>query len=216
MKISRKHRHKLFWPIGLLILAVIPLCFFRHAATNQDFREKYTMEINLHPFLECIGNMKKDKSDLDIPPYGNWKRYDFTEDESSNSLKFIDLRQEIKHFKARRDTVKGIQITLSRSMPYDRFVKIIDMLNLEDVTRFSISNSAVWVHKYSRQPAHPAHRIDGDRFVCGGNFGSYPLSLNWIQYTKESIRHLPLSIVIIWFIIFGVNLFQIYRFSLHQ
>jgi len=222
MTIFRKYRRKLFWPAGLIILALVPLGFFRYIATDPRFHQKYVMEIILPPFGDDFKWIKDREPEFDIPQKGMWTKYEFSEDESYNSLLLVLLRQEIRRFMIRRDTIQGIQISLNRQMPYDRFVRIIDMLDLENVTRFTIFGSSVWVHKFYR---HPITEPDYSHlFICGGvHTVSMPESA-WTQrinqryieyrnYLSEAIISLPYSVISIWLLIFAFNIFRINRYS---
>lgn len=85
------------------------------------------------PSSEFFTWIKRREPDFGTSLKGKWNKFDFTEEESYNSSELIYLRREIRCFMVQSDTVQGIQISLNRLMPYCGFVKIIDVLNVENV-----------------------------------------------------------------------------------
>jgi hypothetical protein len=208
----------MFWPIGLLVLAIIPLVFYWHIANDPIYHTKYTMEINMPPSGDYFKIQKRIYPNLDVPPSGNWKIFSFSGDVASNELRLAELQQEVKRFMKQGDTIQGIQIILSRQMTYNMFVKTIDMLNLENVTQYSIWNSNVWIHKFPRT----TRQVDEyPMTICGGvHFTNYNLPLTWFQRVKQAIQEyyfyfhnavqqLPLSVILVWFLLFALNIYQI-------
>jgi hypothetical protein len=210
----------MFWPIGLLILAIIPLVFFRHIATDPFFRIQCTMEINLPPSEDFFKAQKRMHPDIDFPPSGNWKKFAFTENDISNELRLPSLRNEIKRYIQQRDTIRGIQISFSRQMKYEMFVKTIDILNLENATRYAIWHSNVWLPRFARS----THRVNEYHLpICGGVHTIYnPVPLTKLQlvqqeikecyfYLRDALQQLPLPVILVLFAILVLNIYQIYH-----
>jgi biopolymer transport protein ExbD len=212
--ILRKHKRKMFWPIVLLILAIVPLAFFHHIATDPRFHQQQTMEINLPPLTSDHKTQKMFYPDT----LDKWRKFSFSEDDAFNDLQLKVLRQEVKSYMKLGDTIQGIRISLNRQMSYDRFVKTIDMLNLENVTRFAIWHSNVWLPKFPRK----SHLV-AETFIpiCGGCIGlpnKIELSFSqrmkhhiqdYSQYFQEAFHMLPLSVFLVWLLLLLLNIFQI-------
>jgi hypothetical protein len=210
----RKHKRKMFFPVGLLSLAIIQLIFFHQIKTNPIFHQQYYSEINLP--RNAVHYFK--------PLSGKWKRFSFSEDDSFNRSQLANLRQEVKLFMKRVDTIQGIQIMLNRQMTYNRFITIVDMLNMENVTRYSFGISNIWVHKF------PCRILTANEYpfyylTCGGvHFIGNDIPLTWSQHAKQmiqqyylyfhdAIQQLPIPVIFVWLLMLFLNIYKI-RYNL--
>lgn len=145
----RYHRRKLFWPIGLLTLAILSLTFFDYVANHYKFHLNAAVEINLPFPAENRGEMKKIKMECPVmagPLNGAWHLFSFIGDPIHDSSQLSYLQKEIKRFVSQRDTLKGIHIRFDRQA--NTFFQILDILNPEYSGRYILSGSGIWVHKF--------------------------------------------------------------------
>jgi hypothetical protein len=217
----QKHRRKLFWPLGLISLTVLPLMFFVYLKDNPAAHTKCTMEINLWPvnheeFISRWALYTGETADIDTPPDGLWNVFKFSSNETENINALEQLHKEIIRFKLQRDTIRGIEVRLDSKMSYNRFVKILDVLYNEDITRYNIIKSTIWVYKYPRQKflkeigPFPIYGLDVivlepsnwlERF-------DYKVSV-WKWFWKEEVTQIPLPITLTWSMLLILNIVRI-------
>jgi len=220
----RRHR-RLFWPVGLTSLAIVPLAFVHHLATDPATHPQYGMELRLAP-RDFDGRPAKVLNwDYDMPPGGQWEPFEFTDNDADNSLQFNRLRQYARGFVARRDTEKGILIRLGPRMAYETFVRVVDMLCMEGalhsdgIGRYSLYDSAIWVYRFPRydEPQLRASPFPGDplpNYLLGRAKRLDPQRSFVTQcrrYWQDELRHLPIPVLAILLASFAVNVHQARR-----
>jgi len=139
-----KHKRKLFYPVGLLSLSILLFVFIVDMLNDSRAYTKKILEVNLLPenYLEFL-NYRETYSDIDIPPEGNWNVFTFTSDEKKNTKVFDSLLVAVRQFILTRDSLRAIEIRMSRKMSYNRFVMILDMLQREKADQYNIINSTI-------------------------------------------------------------------------
>jgi hypothetical protein len=132
--------------------------FFYHIAKSPVIYPKGTLEVNLPP-PDFWNWVKKQGFDIDVPPKGKWKQFEFGANDVDNVPVFTRLHKEIQNFISLRDTLHGTHIRLDRKMPYYRFIKILDMLQIENVARYSVVGSDIWVPRFPKRRYLPFHDV---------------------------------------------------------
>jgi hypothetical protein len=231
MTILRKHKRKHFFPIGILSLVFFPLiCFY---AIDMKLRyDPHTMEINLPP-RDLYGylNERYEKS-YNLSNRNNFTYFQFTGDEFVDSIKLLFFRDNIRAFAFRMGTANGVHVNFQRQAHYKTFVRVIDLLNVENITRFSIEGADVWIYPPSQTNisaeamanliqqydvnacSATEQNVEDMHFASLGKLMDLPL-LDKIEYQLPDDLNTPFtwtSFSII-FILFIMNVFRIRRFK---
>lgn len=215
----RRHKRKLYYPIGLISLVILPLLFISYVKKDPNAQIQKLIDISIVPqeYKEYLEYWKKDY-DIDIPPDGHWNIFAFTNNEYNNSLTFKNLCYAVKLFNDCRDTVSGIEIKLNRKMPYNRFIQIIDMLGVENINLYFIINSDIWVPRFPR--AHNIINQSSDVVINTIESIYIKSPLTMIERLRDSLISLkllwqedvikiPVLIILIWILLFILNIIRV-------
>jgi hypothetical protein len=221
--ILRRQKRKLFWPLGLISLTLTPLWFFSNLKDNPAVRTYYTMEINLPPqnYNEYSKRWLGER-DIDIPPHGRWNVIQIPNTLTQIDKIFDSLRIVVHQFNEGHDTLCGIEIRLNSFLSYNSFVKILDILNVEDISRYAIIRSSIWIPHFPRYKY--LHKTNVRDFICGG-VGLYtppvPTFYERIEFFVSDIKSfwinqiicIPLPILITWVALLILNIFRINKWQ---
>ena len=155
----------LFVAPGIISLLILPLLLLWHVYRTPLFPTLETMEINIFPDSNLTASVHSLYPGEDVPPNGSWTTYQILKDHPVDTSQFSVLRSVLRAHVTERDTEHGICIHFNRDTPYESFVRIVDILNLEMVSRFWIAPPNIWVPKFPR--AHNSKSMPGV-FICGG------------------------------------------------
>jgi hypothetical protein len=157
--------HKSRWPIGFFGLLLMPVILMWQIWQCPQARVVTTMEVNLPP-AEFWEIWKANYPAVQLPGQGRWATFEFSPDERANSWRYEQLRLRVRDYFASRDTTTGIHIHIDRGARYGMFVQIVDMLNQENITFYSIEGSDLWLPKFHPFP----NDATGQELVsiCGG------------------------------------------------
>ncbi len=216
--VPMKHKRKLFYPVGLLSLAVLLLLFVVVTINDSFAHFQSTFEINLFSgnYREYL-QRRSDFDSLEIPPNGNWKIFTFTGDEKSNAIVFDSLSTAIKQFILKRDSLRSIEIRLDRKMSYNRFVLIMDILMFNNVQQFSLIDTNIWVPRFPRYRKSQYDEIDPGLLLNCILFNGVPkikannMFVQWNLYFREAVTKIPLPIILAWLGLFSINIVRLVK-----
>lgn len=212
-----KHKRKLYYPVGLLSLSVLLFMFVVHVLNDYIAHPRSILEVNSsYENYDNYLSDKKKKCDIDIPPEGNWNVFTFSGDEKKNTKTFDSLRVAIEQFILSRDSLRGIEIVMSRKMSYSRFVMILDMLRREKADQYKIINSTIWVPRFPFYSKPQYDRITLDDCVIIPSWPyhvkvrrSKELLEQWEVYFRDELTKIPLSIMLAWLGLFSLNIVRL-------
>jgi hypothetical protein len=210
---SMNYSRKSYWPAGLISLVFLPILFLLFMQYSPFARIKSAMEISLLPsnYREVLGGSS---ANFDIPPDGIWEVFSFTQSETENSKIYTNLRQALKRFYPLPDTLKGIEIRFDKRTPYKRFVFIMDILNMEEISsRFMVIGSSIWIPRFHH--LRPFSNIDSPR-LWKPIPPSWPqTAINMVNQWKTllllDIPQIPIPITLAWVGLFFFNIIGINR-----
>lgn len=214
-----KHKRKLYYPVGLLSLSVLLFMFVVHVRNDYIAHPRSTLEVNSsYANYDNYLSDKKKKCDIDIPPNGNWRVFTFSDYEKKNTKTFDSLRVAIEQFILSRDSVRGIEIVMSRKMSYNRFVMILDLLRHEKADQYNIINSTIWVPRFPFYSKPQYDRLTLDDCVI---IPSWPHHVKvrrskkvveqWEGYFCDEVTKIPLPIMLAWLGLFSLNIVRIVK-----
>ena len=138
----RTHR-RLFWPAGLLSLALLPLAVSWHIARSPLAREQSTIEVNMDHAPETWTTSLRYREA--IASNGSWHLFEFTGNEYLDSSVFVASENAVRAHVAQNDTINGIRIHFARTARYSDFVRVLDMLDMQNATRRAYIGPEFWV-----------------------------------------------------------------------
>lgn len=195
--------------MGILSLSILPLLLLGHLAGNPRIYPKVSLEVNLPP-PDVWGEIEREGFDIDIPPKGEWKQFQFGANEVDNVPTLMRLHEEIKRFVASHDTLQSIHIFLDRKVAYSVFIKVLDILQLEKVPRYALAGTDIWVPRFPRRMYFPS----GDTVFFPS---PPPLTLSDIvrqisHYWQDRVMSLPPILLLAWLGIFYINIRRLRKF----
>lgn len=214
-----QHKRKLYYPVGLLSLSVLLFLFIIDILNDSRAYTKKVMVVTITPenYREYMSDRKK-YSDIDIPPDGNWNVFTFTGDEIKNIKVFYTLHDAIKQFILKRDSLRGIEIRMSRKMSLNCFVLIMDMLEIEKANRYNIIDSSIWLPRFPCYSKPHYDRITFDDCVI---IPSWPYHVKvrrskevfeqWEVYFLDEVTKIPLPIMLAWLGLFSLNIVRLVK-----
>lgn len=142
---KRRSRQKLFYPVGLLSLAVIPVFFFTTlvAVYHKKYDPEHTLEIN---FAKEKSSSEGD-SIFFASTFSKKRNYFIFKlnNDSIHNYYFIEAaRKTLNKIKSNQDTVNGIKIEFNDSSKYDDFIKVVDNCYERWPYIFAPSGSNLW------------------------------------------------------------------------
>jgi len=172
----RKRRRNIFIPTGLVALILSLGIFSAFLAADPHARPTRTMEINL-PREQYTGYVLRQHYPDRYLPNNRWKQFTLTRDAVADSALMEEFRMCVRAHVAAHDTADGITVHMGRATPYGVFVRIIDILNVEQEQRYAIEGEDLLV------PPDPPNRPQTDQvpiWICGGvRYEPTGPSLSW-------------------------------------
>jgi hypothetical protein len=217
--IHKRYRRMIFVPIGLISLVMLSILFLLSLINDQRAQTKVIFEINLFP-KDYYSSYYKHMVDFDIPPNGKWDVFRFTINETTNEKVLNELHKRIVMFRTQRDTLCGIEIRMEKRMSYNRFIKIIEILNMEEIN-YNLNDDSIWIHRYPCLHKLKRH-IKEDIFICGGvgisELPAYKVDRSlantlalYKDYFANNFVRIPLHIIFGLLIIILLNIVRIYK-----
>jgi biopolymer transport protein ExbD len=208
---SIPNRRKLFWPVGILSLAILPILLVGYVSSVPGIYRTSGIEINLPP-SDLWGWVERERFDIDIPPDGKWQQFQFGASEIDNTPIVKHLQENIRKFMTSHDTIQGIHILLDRKTSYNIFIKVLDILQQEKVSRYSLVGAEIWIPRFPRRVYFPIPFTDR---VYSGHALRPTLSDILPQVSRywfEQVILLPPVLLLAWLVLFYVNIRRVLEF----
>lgn len=137
-------RRKLFFPFGLITLALLPVIGFQKIATL--YKEKtapiHCIELNYSPSqkspLDTIFTIEKTIKQR------AYKSFILTNNIFENEIKLTQARLLYNKIKQNKDTVNGVHIAFNDSTKYQDFITAIDYCFENWPPAFAINGNDIW------------------------------------------------------------------------
>jgi hypothetical protein len=140
MKFFKKHR-KIFYVPGMISLMVLPILFVVYISQNKFFDEEYCIGLG----LADAASMKELRKEYGFPFQRNYKIFDFNGTLESNQVTLHKFQLALRHQNKNRDTINGLKLLLGKKMNYDVYIRILDILTLENTPTYMDYNNVIWV-----------------------------------------------------------------------
>ncbi|MNS22533.1 hypothetical protein D3C86_748560 [compost metagenome] len=205
---KRKKRKKIFYVPGMISLVLIPLICMVYFCTTDAFVEKGCIDVSFPSDSLMI------KQFLSVER--KYKVYSFNSSEISESADLSNLQLGLRKMKRENDTINGIKIHLGNNMDYEVYVRILDILSIEQMPNYLQYNDDFFVLMM------PKPRTDKSLkkvkfFVCGSTDVT---AYNWLKEKQEAERKYVLSLYrknwILFLSYFGLvllNIFVLVKFN---
>lgn len=135
-------RRKLYYPVGLLSLAILPMLCMWKLNSYHVFDDLRVLDVTWSPKPEEIDSSlypiyrTPNRMYIDINLTGNTE-------EDNIKLNFAQL--EIRNIKATHNTIKGIHFHFSSEAKYSSFVRAINICKIENANQYIASRNNIWV-----------------------------------------------------------------------
>lgn len=124
--------------ISLLLLPVLCLWYFYN---QKSFVEEKGMDLGL-PDKVSYAQLKKDFPILNQRNYEEFALNGSLETDKNNLAKF---QKTLRHFNAVKDTVNGLKLQFGKKMNYEVFIRVLDILTIENTPTYVIWNNELLV-----------------------------------------------------------------------
>jgi hypothetical protein len=150
--VSRPLR-KLFYPLGLISLALLPLLFYINLETHLQKNDLHALEVS-YPSKQNITEKDTIGSDAwtkqefltiqDFIRYVGCQRMVLTGDKE-DCVKLAYLKIALKEMMQNKSTVTGIEIVLTRHTKYKSLVSLYDICKTEQAPRYLHYRDKFWI-----------------------------------------------------------------------
>lgn len=128
---KREKRKKIFYVPGMISLILIPVFCFYHFYKVDAFKVESCVDVS---FSDAV----QKKSFLQIKR--NYQVFNLNSSEDFEKEKLNDLQLALRKINRKNDTINGIQIHLGDKMQYEVYIRVLDILAIEQMPLF-IQNS---------------------------------------------------------------------------
>ena len=146
---KREKRKKIFYVPGMISLVLIPVFCFYHFYKVDAFKVESCVDIS---FPDSI----QKKAFLQIKR--NYQVFNLNSSEDLEKEKLDDLQLALRKINRKNDTINGIQIHLGDKMQYEVYIRVLDILAIEQMPLYIQNDNDFFVlmmpkpkvKKYSR------------------------------------------------------------------
>lgn len=203
MEIIKKHKRIVYRP-GMISLVFIPLLCLYYFYKNDSFKVYGALEYYLPDDGMCGGQ---------YPVFRKYKVFSFDSAEELEKNKLEKMQLSLRELKEENDIINGIKIHFGEKTNYAIFIKVIDILYIEDMPTWQPDEDNIYV---SIGPK----RIK-KYFICGTQEASRINSLKYQELEKEKSNLIFLNSFfkqqwILFLAYFGIvilNIFAFFKFN---
>ncbi|WP_298115436.1 hypothetical protein [Flavobacterium sp.] len=184
MKIIKKHR-KIFYVPGMISLVVLPILFLWFLNFNNSFKEYTCIRLGLADKQSFNEILEK----FDFPNLRNYKIFVFnnTLEKEKNNLRSFQKSLRIQN--KFRDTINGIKLQFGKKMTYEVYIKILDILNIENTPTYIDYQNNLWILNGNRKNKKIDEKENKHLTVnCGTSYYTYIETLKIEAKEKEKER----------------------------
>lgn len=147
---KREKRKNIFYVPGMISLVFIPLFCFYHFYKVDAFKVYGAVDLSFPDSIQKKGFLAIKRS---------YQLFNLNSTEDLEEKKLNELQLALREIKEKNDTINGIQIHLGNKMRYEVYVRVLDILAIEQMP-FFIQNDNDFlvlmmpkpkVQKYSRE-----------------------------------------------------------------
>lgn len=124
--------------ISLVLL--LALCLW-HFYNQKSFEEKFGLDLG----LQDKESMSKLINDYPLLTKRKYKEFTFNGSLESDKNNLIRFQQSLKQQNAIKDTVNGIKLHFGKQMKYEVFIRILDVLTIENTPTYITYNNKLFV-----------------------------------------------------------------------
>jgi hypothetical protein len=222
---NRRFRHRLFFPAGLLSLAVLPIVFVLLLNQRDAMTRKQTLEVNLLPYEVPEPFTKRRPSGLS--EVDNWFESNepsrpirrvirLTTNDLSSRNPWMIVGSHVSGLVNTKDTVTCLVVVLERDAKYSDFVELNDQLTIHSSRNYDIA------FRIQNGMFYVAYRKDRDlsaTSTCASVFlppkkgrtflGNLQASLTDLKRVFHFAQPVSICLMVLWFAICVVNAIHI-------
>jgi hypothetical protein len=202
-------RRKLYYPVGLLSLALLPMLCMGTLNSHHVFDDLRVLDVTWPPKLEDI-----DSSLYPIYRLPNRIYIDInlTGDTEEDNIKLDFAQLEIRSMKATHDTIKGVRFHFNNEAKYSSFVRAINICKIENADRYIADGNNIWVlNTISEQDAKSGIPFWGSCIVYDMPKAKTTDDINARSIIDISPTYLPSIIIFVIMILLTIK--QVYNLS---
>lgn len=157
-------RRKLFFPVGLISLALLPILGFQKLAEEYTIRKTqlHCIELNFIPSRGQVFN--EEYSIKKIKKKRRYKTFYLTSDTTINREILNRARLLLNKIKKKKDIRNGVHIAFNNSTKYLDYIKAIDFCFEKFPSVFALNNNDIWAMYVEIDTTnYPKNILDGYR-----------------------------------------------------
>ncbi|TPG37829.1 hypothetical protein [Flavobacterium pectinovorum] len=154
---KREKRKKIFYVPGMISLVFIPLFCFYHFYKTDAFKVYRSVDLSFPDSIQKKGFLAIKR---------NYQLFYLNRSEDSEKKELNELQLALRKIKQKNDTINGIQIHLGNKMQYEVYVRVLDILAIEQMP-FFIQNDNDFLVLIMPKPKSRNHFREIVPFQCG-------------------------------------------------
>lgn len=170
----------------MISLVVLPILFVVYISQNKLLDEEYCIGLGLADDT----SMRELRKDYGFPFQRNYKIFNFNGTLESNKVTLNKFQLALRYQNKNRDTINGLKLLLGKKMNYDVYIRILDVLTIENTPTYMDYNNVIWVVNGNEKKKKVANDTLNYTMNCGTPYYTFLETQRFLNEEKERERRI--------------------------